>query len=47
MNQDRRSRIVELVEQKSTLTNVEIMETFGVSIETVRRDLAYLKNAVF
>ena len=44
MNQDRRSRIVELVEQKSTLTNVEIMETFGVSIETVRRDLAYLEE---
>lgn len=44
MNQDRRSRIVELVEQKSTLTNLEIMEMFGVSIETVRRDLAYLEE---
>ncbi len=47
MNQDRRNRIVELVEQKSTLTNVEIMETFGVSIETVRRDLAYLEERGF
>lgn len=44
MNQDRRSRIVELVEAKSTLTNAEIMATFGVSIETVRRDLAYLEE---
>ena len=47
MNQDRRSRIVELVEQKNTLSNAEIIETFGVSIETVRRDLAYLEERGF
>lgn len=44
MNQNRRERIVQIVNEKNTISNDEIMSTFGVSIETVRRDLAYLEN---
>ena len=44
MNQDRRERIVQIVNEKSTISNDEIMSSFGVSIETVRRDLAYLEK---
>ena len=44
MNQERRERIVQIVNEKSTISNEEIMSTFGVSIETVRRDLAYLED---
>lgn len=44
MNQWRRERIAEMVNKNNTITNEEIMQTFGVSIETVRRDLAYLEE---
>ncbi|MBQ8196828.1 MAG: DeoR/GlpR transcriptional regulator [Clostridia bacterium] len=43
MNQERRSQVVELINKKGTVTNAELMETFGVSIETVRRDMAFLE----
>ena len=44
MNEDRRNRIAELVAEKKAVTNAEIMARFGISIETVRRDLAYLES---
>ena len=44
MNQARRKQIVELLEKKGAVTNGELMETFDISIETVRRDLAYLES---
>ena len=44
MNQNRRNKILEMLEANSTISNTEIMDTFGVSIETVRRDLAYLES---
>ena len=43
MNQERRSQIVDLINKKGTVTNVELMEKFGISIETVRRDMAFLE----
>lgn len=44
MNQARRKKIVELLEKQGAVTNGELMETFDISIETVRRDLAYLEK---
>lgn len=44
MNHDRRSQIVDLITQKRTIKNGELMERFGISIETVRRDLEYLEK---
>ena len=44
MNQERRNQIVELINQKRTIKNTELMERFGISIETVRRDLEYLEH---
>ena len=44
MNQKRRSQITQMLEQQQAITNNELMECFGISIETVRRDLAYLEK---
>ena len=44
MNQERRNKIVEMLGRQQTVTNAELMEKFGISIETVRRDLAYLEG---
>jgi len=44
LNQTRRNKIVELLEEKGALTNDEMMSQFGISIETVRRDLDYLEK---
>ena len=44
MKLERRSQIVELITRQKTVTNAELMERFGVSIETVRRDLDYLEQ---
>ena len=44
MNQKRRNEIAEMVEKQQTVTNQELIEKFGISIETVRRDLAYLEQ---
>ena len=44
MNHERRSQIIELINKKNTVSNNELMETFNISIETVRRDLAYLEE---
>ena len=47
MNQDRRSQIVELINTNGTVKNEELMQKFGISIETVRRDLDYLEKQGF
>lgn len=47
MNHDRRNEIVEMLNKKPTIKNEEIMSRFNVSIETVRRDLAYLEKHGF
>jgi len=44
MNQKRRSQIIKMLEERSVVTNGERMEAFDISIETVRRDLAYLEK---
>lgn len=44
MNQDRRNQIIDLVTQQRTVKNTELMERFGISIETVRRDLKHLEQ---
>ena len=44
MNQERRSQIVEMLREKQVVKNTELMERFGISIETVRRDLQYLEE---
>lgn len=44
MKAERRSQIVELITQQRTVTNAELMARFGISIETVRRDLDYLEQ---
>ncbi len=44
MNQDRRKQITDLINKNGTVSNAELMERFGISIETVRRDLSYLEK---
>lgn len=44
MNRDRRNQIIDMVTQQRTVKNGELMERFGISIETVRRDLEYLEK---
>lgn len=44
MKLERRSQIVELINRQKTVNNAELMERFGISIETVRRDLEYLEQ---
>ena len=44
MKLDRRNQIIDMVNRQRTVKNSELMERFGISIETVRRDLEYLEN---
>lgn len=44
MNLERRTQIADLIKQQRTVKNAELMERFGISIETVRRDLDYLEK---
>jgi len=44
MKLDRRNQIVDMVNRQRTVKNSELMETFGISIETVRRDLESLEK---
>lgn len=44
MNHDRRNQIVELINKQRTVKNSELIDRFGISIETVRRDLEYLEQ---
>ena len=44
MNQKRRRQIIQMLEEQQAITNQELMDTFNISVETVRRDLAYLEE---
>lgn len=44
MNQERRNQIIRMVNENQVVKNNELMERFGISIETVRRDLKYLEK---
>ncbi len=44
MKSDRREQIAALVSSAHTITNAELMEHFGISIETLRRDLSALER---
>ena len=44
MKLDRRNQIIDMINRQRTVKNSELMERFGISIETVRRDLEYLEN---
>ena len=44
MNQERRDQIVKMARENRVVKNKELMERFGISIETVRRDLKYLEK---
>lgn len=44
MKLERRNKIIDLINKQRTVTNNELMERFGISIETVRRDLEYLEK---
>ncbi|MBQ8230135.1 MAG: DeoR/GlpR transcriptional regulator [Clostridia bacterium] len=44
MNQERRSKILQLINAQGTVSNEELIKTFGISIETVRRDLSFLEK---
>lgn len=44
MNQERRNQIAEMINNQKIIKNEEIMKRFNISIETVRRDLAYLEE---
>ena len=44
MKLERRAQIAELIQKQRTVNNAELMERFGISIETVRRDLDALER---
>lgn len=44
MKLERRGQIAEIISRQRTVNNAELMERFGISIETLRRDLAYLEE---
>lgn len=44
MNQQRKEQIVEMIVRERSVKNADLMRIFDVSIETVRRDLAYLER---
>lgn len=44
MKLDRHNQIVETINRQGTIKNSEIMDKFGISIETVRRDLEHLEQ---
>ena len=44
MIQKRRTEIIKMLRDNQELTNQELMEHFDISVETVRRDLAYLEE---
>ena len=44
MLQDRRNQIVDMITKQRTIKNTQLMDEFGISIETVRRDLEYLEQ---
>ena len=44
MKLDRHNQIIEMITHQRTVKNAELMDRFGISIETVRRDLEYLEE---
>lgn len=44
MKLDRRNQIVDIITRQRTVKNAELMDLFGISIETLRRDLEYLEQ---
>ena len=44
MNRKRRNEIARMIDDQQMITNDELIERFGISVETVRRDLAYLEQ---
>lgn len=44
MNQERREQIIKMLNEKRMVKNSDLMERFGISIETVRRDLKFLEK---
>lgn len=40
----RRNEIIDLISRQHTIKNSELIERYGISIETVRRDLEYLEQ---
>lgn len=44
MKLDRHNQIVSLINKQGTVKNTQLIELFGISIETVRRDLEYLEQ---
>lgn len=44
MKLERRAQIADLIKEQRTVNNTELMERFGISIETVRRDLDDLEK---
>ena len=44
MNQERWNQIMKMARENRVVKNRELMERFGISIETVRRDLKYLEK---
>lgn len=44
MTRERRNQIIDLIMQNRTVKNTDLMERFGISIETVRRDLECLER---
>lgn len=44
MKLDRHNQIIEMITRQRTVKNTELMDRFGISIETVRRDLEYLEE---
>jgi len=47
MKQDRHNQIVDMITRQRTVTHAELMDRFGISIETVRRDLGDLEQQGF
>jgi len=44
LKQERRGQIADMIARQKTVSNGQLMEQFGISIETVRRDLEYLEQ---
>lgn len=42
---ERRVKIAEMLERRSSVTVAELTDAFQVSLETIRRDLEYLERA--
>lgn len=44
MKLDRHNQIISMITKQGTVKNTQLIETFGISIETVRRDLEFLER---